>query len=151
MAEILPRDPYALRAAVIARDTAKCFILIRREGVDVNSRFEGFSSWQREWTALHWAALTGDEAMTQMLLNLGADVNARDSEGFTPLLRAVVSDRVLVCKLLIEYGATSIPNRNNRTPMQCALTTGNRHLIALLREHETVCRRSDLLALFASD
>jgi ankyrin repeat protein len=150
MAEILRRDPYALRAAVIAKNTMECFIQIRREGVDVNSRFEGFSSWQREWTALHLAVQTGDAIMTNMLLNLDADVNAQDSEGFTPLLRAVIGGQDQICKLLLDKGATFVPNKYNRTPMECALMRGDRDIIALLQEYDPVYRRSDLLALFAS-
>lgn len=43
------------------------------------------------WTPLHLASAAGYEAVTEELLRLGADVNARGLEGLTPLHAAVSS------------------------------------------------------------
>lgn len=63
-------------------------------------------------TALHWVAERGPREVVQLLLDYGADVNARDSSGATPLIRAVKNGKVQgweinpdVIKLLLENGA----------------------------------------------
>lgn len=43
------------------------------------------------WTALHEASLVGDAALVEELLKAGANVNARSSDGVTPLQDAVMS------------------------------------------------------------
>jgi ankyrin repeat protein len=150
-------DNDALREAVIYGDTVKCLDLIKREGIDVNSRLPGWVSWQHGWTALHFSVSRKNPEMIKILLDLGADVNAQDSEGLTPLHRAVYLKCDKACELLLEYGASlSIRNPTNNTAMDCALIVGGKHVIALLRKHEqklvkTASRRFDLLVLFASE
>lgn len=51
-------------------------------GVDVSQR-DGAGQ-----TALHWAVLRGHEQVAALLLAWGADVNAADAQGVTPLLIA---------------------------------------------------------------
>jgi ankyrin repeat protein len=40
-------------------------------------------------TALCWAAMSGNEAMVDMLLEAKADVNAKDNEGYSVLMRTI--------------------------------------------------------------
>jgi len=61
-------------------------------------------------TALFEAVNAGDAATVQQLLAAGADVNARDEQGWSPLARAVYSQElkhgfVDVVQVLIEAGA----------------------------------------------
>ncbi|MFF7993981.1 ankyrin repeat domain-containing protein [Kitasatospora xanthocidica] len=51
------------------------------------------------------AALDGDLHATRAALAAGADIEARDAEGRTPLLRAAFADRVAVAQVLVEAGA----------------------------------------------
>ncbi|MCC6005835.1 MAG: ankyrin repeat domain-containing protein [Thermofilum sp.] len=51
------------------------------------------------------ASMKGDVNTVKELLEKGADPNARDSSGWTPLHTAVTHGHVNVAKLLIEYGA----------------------------------------------
>jgi len=58
----------------------------------------------QDWTPLMIAANTGDNERCVELLQAGADVNARDKDGFSVLSLAVGSDRVTTSKLLLEAG-----------------------------------------------
>lgn len=60
------------------------------------------------------------------LLDQGADANARDEEGSTPLLWAVLSGRREVVELMVAGGAdVNCPNLEGETPLHWAATTGN--------------------------
>ncbi len=57
-------------------------------------------------TALHWASAHGDEAAVTFLLKAGADVNAVNNTGNTPLLEAINHpSRPEVVRLLLAHGA----------------------------------------------
>ena len=61
-------------------------LLLAQPAVDVNVRCS--TSGHREVTALMLAASCGNEAISTALLNRGADINARDKGGWTPLFHA---------------------------------------------------------------
>lgn len=56
-------------------------------------------------TALHFAACEKFAEIVQLLLEKGADPNARDNEGRTPLAYACLWGRLNNVKLLLEHGA----------------------------------------------
>lgn len=58
-------------------------------------------------TALHQAASHGDYNMTLSLLGYGADVNARDYQGTTPLIRALYARHADIVQLLRLKGASA--------------------------------------------
>ena len=58
-----------------------------------------------EWTALHHAAKCGEHAEVKKLLEGGADVNAKDKDGDTPLRIAVGRGHYKKVKHLLEGGA----------------------------------------------
>jgi len=51
------------------------------------------------------AAQNGDLVIVQKLISKGADVNAKDEDGFTPLMLAAKNGHKDVCELLISKGA----------------------------------------------
>lgn len=57
-------------------------------------------------TALHWAAVRGVSEWAGRLLDAGADVDAKDVEGNTPLMLASRYGNLTPAKLLLERGAT---------------------------------------------
>lgn len=74
------------------------------------------------WTPLHWAvdmgAVAGQRKETvSTLIDAGANLEAKDFEGSTPLLRACMSGNEELVRLLIEAGAdTSATNKHGWTP-----------------------------------
>ncbi len=56
-------------------------------------------------TPLHKAALWGQKETVKMLLDWGADINARDEKGETPLYKASFRGKWDVVQLLLDNGA----------------------------------------------
>ncbi|CAK9292326.1 unnamed protein product [Gordionus sp. m RMFG-2023] len=54
---------------------------------------------------LHYAADYGQAEIIKFLLNQGADINAKDSYGITPILAAIWEGHIPVVQLLLEKGA----------------------------------------------
>jgi ankyrin repeat protein len=79
------------------------------QGADVNGRVDS-SDWKRV-TPLHGAVCGGQLEVVRFLLDKGADVNAGDKRGETPIVYAVglgfikVAQRMPILKLLVQRGA----------------------------------------------
>ncbi len=74
-------------------------------------------------TALHMAARRGNVEIIGALLDEGADIEARDSAGETPLRRAVNCNKVEAAKLLLARGADPhSPGSRALTPARAART-----------------------------
>jgi ankyrin repeat protein len=99
-------------------------------------------------TALHRAAGFGDEALVRLLVECGADVNARgviDGE-YTPLLHAIRMGHPIVIQILLENGADpelrtgyGMVEQPGLTPAQLAAARGDevgRQIVRLLAEHK---------------
>ncbi|KAM0731335.1 Protein VAPYRIN [Formica fusca] len=70
-------------------------------GLDVNS----WDSQGSKNTPLHWAACYGNKEIITCLLDKGADVNAENGCGATPLHDAVNRGDVAICQELLQAGA----------------------------------------------
>jgi truncated hemoglobin YjbI len=88
----------------------------------------------RGQTLLHEAALAGDAELAAALIHSGADPNAKEAEGHTPLYRASTGD---VARVLLSAGATadvaSGPTRG--TPLHQAARRGNVSVAEALLDH----------------
>ena len=72
-------------------------------------------------TPLGWAALNGQTEAAKLLIEKGADVNARSRDGSTPLNSAAFLGRVEMVKLLLEKGAdTTLRSNDGTTPTDVA-------------------------------
>ncbi|MCK4294857.1 MAG: ankyrin repeat domain-containing protein, partial [Planctomycetes bacterium] len=83
--------------------------------------------------ALHQAAADGDIEQVKLLISKGADVNAKDMQGRTPLHGAAFRGHKDVVGLLLAKGAdVNAQDRNGRTPVDAALGRGNTKAVVKL-------------------
>jgi len=113
------------------------FALVRAGGaVDANAGV-------KNCTALHMAARRGNEEVAQALLDCGANIEARDSVGETPLRRAVNCDKVRVASLLLAKGAdVRCVGSKGLTPLLAARSAGMKHLLQRYASGDTTIDRA---------
>ena len=89
------------------------------------------------WTALHFAAMYGKEAVAAQLLQAGASVSAVNDTGSTPLHVAAFNGKTSIANLLLQDNAspTAVDN-GGYTPAQYAKQYGHGDLAARLLEAE---------------
>ena len=85
-------------------------------------------------SALHVAAEEGDEQVVDMLLNKGAEVDARDKKGNTPFMYAAKLGNTSVCKLLIEGKADFTLLVKDKSALDKAAMYGHKDTCKLLLE-----------------
>ena len=75
----------------------------------------------RDYKALHRAAQAGFLKIGKLLIKAGADLEARDSQGETPLFDAVRHGRLVTTKLLVNHGAKpKITNDRGKSLLEMA-------------------------------
>ncbi|KAI9148801.1 ankyrin repeat [Paramyrothecium foliicola] len=123
----------ALSLAFELQHYAVVELLLGREDIDIGAagQFNGMD----DGTRLHWAAKTGHEAIAKLLLERGADVEAKNGSNVTPLWMAVEEGHEAVVKVLLDGGAD--PNArdiNRRILLLRAARCGQEPVVKLLLE-----------------
>jgi ankyrin repeat protein len=105
------RNHEGLTALIIAsmHNNPEAAKLLLESGADPCS-----TSHTHHGTALHWSAFVGCSAITELLLQHGAGIEARTEDGSTPLLIAAQQKQWHIVRQLIEAGA----NLNTKTAAQ---------------------------------
>lgn len=112
----------------ILYDEKECFDLILEHN-DVNVNFANDGR-----TALHVAALNGNEDMCVALLEKGADINAQDRDGTTPLMDAIeIIEHIKSAKMILRRSPNlEIQNDDGETALHLAAQANEKMCGALL-------------------
>ena len=82
------------------------------------------------------AAREGHLGAAKLLLGNGADIEAKDQGGKTPLISASESSQPEVMKLLLDKGAdTNAKDKHNRTALKLAAEGSHTQIVELLKAH----------------
>ena len=130
----LKRADLKLIAAALKMDTAAMEAAIK-SGADVNVAVEGLGP------SMVVASL-GNFSGVQLLLDRGANINAEDSEGYTALINASVTNSPDMVRLLLSKGANVNAPSNlmvkgkkaGFTPLMIAKAKGRQEIVKLLTE-----------------
>eukprot|EP01136_Pigoraptor_vietnamica_P027724 Opistho-1_new@84366 len=92
-----------------------------------------FKEGDKNSTLLHAAAMYPRKAIVDFILKRGADVHARDADGFTPLHLAAAAGHVDVCEALLSAGASvDAVGSWTTTPLHEAASAGRAAVCRLL-------------------
>lgn len=87
-------------------------------------------------TSLHYASSSGSVDVAKLLIDKGADVNAVDNKGTTPLILAVKKNSLAMVRLLLERGAdVNLRDKHKKNAMSYAhgIFTKKKEMIQLLQ------------------
>lgn len=84
--------------------------------------------------SLQQAAIDCDLEQLKMHIANGANLNAPDQFGYTPLMRVIQKPSVEAAKLIIDSGKADLngKDRNGRTPLTVAASNGHKEIVELL-------------------
>ena len=91
------------------------------------------------FTALHWATWGGSRQRVMLLkclLDHGADINARNDPGRTPLCCAIIRGDLVAVNILLDEGADpNIPDKDGCTALDHAVFRGHTNMVDDLLAH----------------
>jgi ankyrin repeat protein len=131
LAKLLEKDPKASIAysievypaihMAIKMNYPKAVKMLLDAGCDVEIKSKSDSIGWREETPILCVAFWGHDDIAKMLLDSGANVNAKANQDVTPLHVAVRMNNVGIAKLLLEYGANmQAKDQEGKTPLEWA-------------------------------
>ncbi|NWI12199.1 ASB10 protein, partial [Crypturellus soui] len=134
--EAVSEDGYKPLHFCKSLDSIQCVQQLLQHGANANSRTE-----EEEDTALHVAARHGLADHIRLLLHYGAELEAKNEEGQTPLNTACAQPHqpqdmeryYRVCQLLVESGANvNAADRDCQHPLHLACKNANVQVVELL-------------------
>lgn len=109
--------------------------------------------WVGDLPILFWAILMDDLALTQRLLEAGAEIDAETTDGLTPLMIASLTGREKIHHLLVEAGAETPLRKAHQGPgpTQTVRKTPLEEVDAAKDEHPTSNEPSDVFEAIAAN
>ena len=131
------QDPVLLLRAVQANQLDQVRKIIKEQPQLINQADD------RGFTPLHIAAVNPDTAILELLLESGADIEARTDEKKTPLYLAAEFGRLKPVQKLLEGKAFSLPlDKGGNTPLMAAVANGQsetvKWMLKWMDEHGTM-------------
>lgn len=131
MAVILSGCSFSFFNAATKGDTEQVLTLLH-DGTDVNTAFPIVKT-----RPLMVAAAFGHVDTVKVLLDAGADVNAKDLTGWTPLHAAAFNGNLQIVRLLLEKGACAEPSKwYLESPWVMAQQLGYMEIVPFLKQAE---------------
>ncbi|MEC5160835.1 MULTISPECIES: ankyrin repeat domain-containing protein [unclassified Janthinobacterium] len=116
----------ALMMAAYKRNMPAVMALLAK-GANVN---------QTGWTALHYAASIGDDAIVRVLLERHAYIDAESPAKITPLMVAARDGKDYTVKLLLDEGAdATLKSAHGWTAVQFAMATDKVYVADIINAH----------------
>ncbi|KAK4243566.1 ankyrin repeat-containing domain protein [Corynascus novoguineensis] len=85
---------------------------------------------------LHMAVQKGSRKIVQLLLQHGADCNAKDNQGLTPLIHAIIEEQDDIAGILLSHGAQiQIVDNYQRSPLHWTVLKRQDRLLRVLIKH----------------
>jgi ankyrin repeat protein len=85
--------------------------------------------------SLKGAIVAGDVATVRVLLENGANVNAKDRDGVSILMHAINFEHLGVVKLLLSHGADISLRYHGKTPLMYAVEQNKTEIVEILKQH----------------
>jgi len=135
--DLLAHPGTDLERKAVNGNTALMMAAFKRDGDTVRALLDkGAKVNQPGWTALHYAAASGDAAIAQLLIERGAKLDAlspRQSGAVTPLMMAAREGQDGIVRLLLAKGANAgLKNTEGFTAAQLAKQAGHDKVAGLL-------------------
>jgi ankyrin repeat protein len=103
-----------------------------RRGQEVVAELVDRARFKSRQESLVLAAEYGNEAVVRLLLEKGANFEAKDSHGWSALCGAVSNEKETVVRLLLDNGANSNESLFDLTVLHLAVRSGNETIVKLL-------------------
>jgi ankyrin repeat protein len=101
--------------------------------------------WLHGETVLHFLAVEGFVEGVKFLVGRGADVNAVNEFGDSPLIDVAVLGETDIAEVLLRHGANPNATSTRDNALHCAVQSGNDRLVAMLLDAGADSRyRTDL-------
>jgi uncharacterized protein len=121
---------YPLGLAVFFKHPETVKVLLDA-GADVNAQARN----PMKVRPIHAAAAAAQIEVTRALIERGADVNARQEEGYTPLHEAAGSGKIDFARLFLDHGADiNARTDSGKTALTIAIEARQETMVKLLRE-----------------
>jgi hypothetical protein len=121
-----PNGNTALMMAAFKRNKAAVLALLARGAIVTRPG----------WTALHYAAASGDRDIAAILLERHAYIDAESPSQLTPLMIAAREGQLEVAQLLLREGADArLRNNEKLTASQIATRAGHDHIASEIDRH----------------